>query len=105
MKPVKVTDADLAFGGDMSDLLPSMSEIPENFKYENTEWNKIVADWFYYGLKNVKWYPKEGIDPKDAVSHVQAILGSYEPKHEHKVAGVAYLLSEFFEKIEYERAK
>lgn len=105
MQPIKVTDAALAFGGDMKTLLPKMEDIPEEFKKENTKWNKVVSDWFYNGLKVSKWSPKEGVDLNEAVRHIQAILGSFEPKHEHKMAGCAYLLSEFFDDIQYERAK
>jgi hypothetical protein len=35
---------------------------------------------------------KEGIDPELANRHLNAILRSFEPTHEHKITGVAYLL-------------
>jgi hypothetical protein len=32
-------------------------------------------------------------------------MSSWEPKHEHKEAGCAYLLSEFFDDVNYKKAK
>jgi hypothetical protein len=104
-KPIEVTGLEIAFGGDMKKLLPPLNEIPEEFKRGRTKWNDIVSTWFFRGLKNIKCKPKEGIDEKAALQHVRAIMASWEPKHEHKEAGCAYLLSEWFEDIEYEAAK
>ncbi|RKN75023.1 hypothetical protein [Paenibacillus ginsengarvi] len=101
----EVTDLNLAFGGDMKKLLPPYNEIPQEFRSERSKWNKVVSDWFYYGLKNAEWNPKEGVETQKALRHVKAIMGSWEPKHEHKEAGCAYLLSEFFHDVKYERAK
>ncbi len=101
----EVTDLDIVFGGRAMELLPPYSEIPEEFRDGRTKWNKVVSDWFFCGLKNCKWVPKEGIDTGKALRHIKAILGSFEPKHEHKEAGCAYLLSEWFEDVTYERAK
>jgi hypothetical protein len=41
--------------------------------------------------------PKEGIDKIKALKAITSILRSFEPKHEHKEAGAAFLLSEWFE--------
>lgn len=101
MKPIKVNDVDTAFGGNMNELLPPMAEIPEEFKRSNTKWNKVVNDWIFSGLYDCKWTPKEGINSSEALRHVQSILVSFDPKHEHKEAGCAYLLSCFFEEVEY----
>lgn len=105
LKPKKVEDIDLAFGGKTDELLPKYDEIPEEFKKENTKWNKYISDWFYIGIKLISVKPKEGVDPMDARRHITAILASYQPKHEHKMAGCAYLLSEFFDEFEYEVIK
>lgn len=105
LKPKKVTDADLAFGGAVNELLPAYADIPQEFKQGSNKWNTVVSDWFYYGLKGVVWEPNEGIDVKDALRHVKAVLGSYAPKHEHKMAGCAYLLSEFFADVTYVKGK
>jgi hypothetical protein len=100
-----VSGIDLCFGGDMKKLLPAWKDIPDEFKDGNSKWNKVVSDWFFRGLKNVKWTPKPGINSSKAVAHINAIMSSFEPKHEHKEAGCAYLLSEFFDDVTYETIK
>lgn len=105
LKPQDVNGVDLAFGGDMNKLLPKWDEIPDEFKRYGNKWVKVVSDWFYCGLVKAEWKPKPGIDEKNALRHVKACMGSWEPKHEHKEAGCAYLLSEFFEDVAYTRGK
>lgn len=104
-KPIEVNGIDAAFGGNMKKLLPAWNEIPEEFKHRRNKWVDVVGDWFFCGLKNCRWTPKEGIDTGRALAHIKAIMASWEPKHEHKEAGCAYLLSEFFEDVKYDRAK
>lgn len=85
-------------------LMPKYENIPKEFKNWNGrgKWNKVVSDWFFYGLKNAKWTPKPGVDTQKALRHVKVVLGSWEPKHEHKEAGVAFLLNEWFVDVKYE---
>jgi hypothetical protein len=99
MKPKKVSDVELAFPAQVMHLLPKWEDIPEEFKNDNTNWNSLVSEWFFGGLSG-KFIPKEGIDLKMAMRHLQACMHSYQPKHEHKEAGVAYLMSQWFEKFE-----
>jgi hypothetical protein len=99
-QPQPVDDLALSFGGRMADLLPPVSEIPAEFhRHNGTEWNRRVSAWFFSGLKG-RLVPREGVDSRVAVRHLQAILGSWEPKHEHKEAGVAYLMSLWFDRFE-----
>ena len=98
LTPQPVTDLELAFGGDVSRLLPPMDEIPEEFhRHPGTGWNRLVSAWFFRGLEALEVEPKEGIDKNAALRHVKAVMGSWQPKHEHKEAGIAYLLSQWFE--------
>jgi hypothetical protein len=89
----------------MSVLMPKYSEVPEEFRdfRGKNRWVKVVNEWFFNGLKNPRWKPKKGIDKDMALDHVSYILSSWEPKHEHKVAACAYLLSEFFDDVEYDK--
>jgi hypothetical protein len=98
-KPVDVDGIDTAFGGKMAVLLPPRDEIPEEFWRGRTPWNTVVSDWFFSGLRDAKWKPKKGIDQATALRHLMAILASWEPKHEHKEAGVAYLMSLWFRRV------
>ncbi|MCY8577536.1 hypothetical protein MOD24_16960 [Bacillus haynesii] len=97
IKPIGVSDSEIAFGGSV-DLLPKMNDIPHEFKYERNEWTNAIWEWFYEGKRPENLSPKPGIDSEEALRHIKAALRSFEPKHEHKMAGCAYLLSQFFEK-------
>lgn len=102
-----VTDADLTFGGNIKTLLPAFEQIPQEFKgaSSNNKWNRFIADWFYSGLTHLEVKAKNDIDTKKALRHIGAVLGSFEPKHEHKMAGCAYLASCFFEDVKYQVKK
>lgn len=100
--PKEVTDLDMAFGGSSADFLPALDEIPDEFRRHNgTKWNKIVCDWFFAGLKDCVSHPKDGIDAKNAWRHMSSAMRSFEPQHEHKEAGVAYLMSLWFDEVTY----
>ena len=98
MKPALVTRLEMAFPTNVRELMPRMEDIPKEFKDRNngTEWNRLFGDWFYNGLESLDLTPKEGIDKEQALRHIQTVMGSWEPKHEHKEAAVAYLLSLWF---------
>lgn len=107
MFPIKeFTDVELVFPTSVDGLMPAYKDIPKEFRDWNSpgKWNKVMSDWFYKGLKNAKWKPKPGVDEAKALRHIKYILGSWEPKHEHKAAGVAYLLNEWFKDVTYETA-
>lgn len=96
--PHQVPDVLIAFPGSLGDLLPSMSIIPEEFKNDRSgnPWLKWQSVWFYEGLPGYP-SPKDGISLDLAMRHLSCIQRSFEPKHEHKVAAVAWLASRWFE--------
>ena len=103
-KPKVVTGAELAFGPKkLSDVLPPMSEIPDEFKKSKTQWNDVISRWFYSGLsKETQFIPKDGMSQEDfdnALNQIKCILCSFKPKQEHKEAGTAYLLSLWFKDV------
>lgn len=95
MTPQKIDDVDVAFPAKVSHLMPKFEEIPANYP-NKSKWLQFQSDWFYTGIKGKDLKVKEGIDKRDAIRHLQAIQGSFEPKHEHKEAAVAYLASLWF---------
>ena len=106
MIPIQdVTDADVAFPARVAHLMPAYADIPKEFKVDSTKWNQLVTDWFFSGLTNLALTPKDGVDKTKALRHLKCILGSFEPKHEHKEAAVAYLLSEWFSDATWEKAR
>jgi hypothetical protein len=84
--------------------MPPHKEIPEEFKNMNSrnKWNQLFSDWFYCGLKSLELTPKEGVDKDKAIYFIRCIMGSWEPKHEHKEAACAFLLNEYFSNVKYE---
>jgi hypothetical protein len=101
VKPVEVDDVTMAFPANViGKYLPVNKDIPQEF-WRGNKWTDIANQWFCEGLpKSVEFHAKSGINAESAFRHCKAIMGSFEPQHEHKIAGVGYLLSEFFEKID-----
>ena len=98
--PKEITDLDMAFGGKMSELLPPYDKLPEDFQRRRNSWTNMVDRWFFSGLpKDTPIVVKEGIDGQKALRHIKTIMSSFQPKHEHKTAGCAYLLSIWFQKF------
>lgn len=110
-KPVVLSGLDVAFGAGhdlMEKVLPAWKEIPEDFtwnggsgKGEARQWIHKVEDWFYKGITALKVTMKEDVDPDVALRHLRCIIGSFEPKHEHKTAGAAYLMSLWYHRFDY----
>lgn len=98
--PIEITDLVLAFPADVTDLLPTYGEVPEEFKISTNPWVRIVSSWFAFGLPaDVEFHCKPGVDGETAFRQLSAVLRSFQPKHEHKIDGAAYLMSLFFEKV------
>ena len=103
IKVIEISTLDLAFPTNVDGILPAWEEIPDQFKkWNGTKWNRLFNDWFHLGLKSIKLIPKKGIDIEKAIRMVSYCMRSWEPKHEHKEAGCAYLLSEFFKDAKWE---
>jgi len=99
-----ISDPELVFG--TTKLLPKRSEVPEEFDYRGGSiWNKLFTDMFFCGLEELDITPKEGVDVNAALKCVKAHMGSWEPKHEDKEAGVAYMMSILFEDATWTAAK
>lgn len=98
MYPIaNVDDATVVFPASVRHLMPPQVDIPDEFKgMGRTRWNKLFNDWFFFGLESLELTPREGVDKSKALRHIRAVMGSFEPKHEHKEAAVAYLLNEWF---------
>lgn len=101
--PQAITDIQLAFPAGVLDLMPSMADIPEDFRLDRGDarpWIKFQQQWFFHGLpKGTTFRVRDGIDRTAALRHLSAIQGSWAPSHEHKQAAVAYLASLWFEEV------
>jgi hypothetical protein len=104
--PIEVDDIAVGMGArSMEGILPPYKDIPEEFKQSHGKWIDFVDDWFFKGIELKEVVMKEGIDKKKAFRHLQSIMHSWSPGHEHKTAGVAYLASLWFEKVDYVAGK
>lgn len=83
-------------------LLPEQEAIPEDVPHV---WSHFIGYWFaaiYTGKglpADTEFHAKGDFSAEKAYRHVDACMRSYEPKHEHKMAGCAYLASCFFDKV------
>lgn len=101
--PVEVDDVTMAFPASViGKYLPPIEEIPERFKrHDATDMHRLVSRWFYEGLiGSTSFDLREGVDKRLALRHLAACLGSFEPKHEHKEAGCAYLCALWFKRVQ-----
>ena len=99
-QPHEVDDVTIAFPANLGDLLPPYDEIPEEFRDMNARgpYQKFQAKWFYEGIKDSEIpEARPDIDRKNALRHLMAIQGSFDPRHEHKVAAVSWLASKWLE--------
>jgi hypothetical protein len=98
-KPVKIRDVDLAFPASVvGKLLPLWDDIPKEFKDQRSEWSSFVNRWFCAG-SHFTPEAKEEFDKDEVWRHLQACMGSFEPEHNHKIAGVACLMSLWFKPL------
>ena len=105
---MQVTDNMIKKGADLKLLsentyLPAWEDIPEEFKESYTKWNKLFSDWFFCGLAKltVTINPDITSDKDDIIAFLDPIMRSMNSQHQHKEAGVAYLLSEIFVDAEW----
>lgn len=108
--PVQVSDVEMAFPAKVRHLMPAMKDIPDEFRRlgfsmggepSPQKFNWIAQTWFSKGLpETTEFHLRPGIDGEKAIRHLHCILGSFQPKHEHKIAAVGFLLSEWCEDIE-----
>lgn len=87
--------------------MPKWDDVPETFHdWHHEPHCKAVSHWFYKGpdavvdnaivIDGVRFTPRAGVDMGKALVALQAALTSWEPKHEHKIAGCGFMLSQWF---------
>lgn len=99
-EPKKVYDVMLAFPANVcKEHLPSMAEIPEEFKDSQHPAVILVENLVcgrYRGMQ-VSFKPREGLEAKRVWRHILVCLRSFEPRHERKIAGAAFLVNEWID--------
>lgn len=108
MLAIPEVDAAGAAFGDIKDM-PKWEALPKEFR-DNWHYNpfcKVASSLFYEGgnLMERGLTPKEGVDEHKVYRILRAWLGSWAPKHEHKIAAVGYALSEWFDRDDKKATK
>lgn len=91
----------------MKTFLPTMDEIPSEFKGEYgdaVKWCDAVNDFFFCGAKEITMTCRNGIKQEDVIRHIRLVISSWEPPHEQKIAGCAWLLSLWVVQMAYDSA-
>ncbi|MGO4316672.1 hypothetical protein [Agrobacterium sp. MCAB5] len=86
------TGASAAFGARLNDY-PPMSAVPEVRK----EFRNAFSTLFFRGgsLADFGLSIKPGLDRNQVMTALRSLMSSFDPKHEHKEAVVAWCLSEW----------
>lgn len=100
-----VNDVSIAFG-DIRHM-PKYETLPEAFQdWRDEKHCRAIGKWFFSGaagtpngivIDDKTYTAKPGVDATKALRAIKAVLGSWEPKHEHKMAACGYMLSQWFE--------
>ena len=96
-KPTIVTDVDLAFPAQVHHLMPDRTVIVKSRDSETFRFYSELAErWFFRGLSAAE-VPKvkSGLDEELVWRHLGCIMKSFEPKHEHKIDAVAFLMMQW----------
>lgn len=86
-----IQDVEMAFSTDR--LLPAWEDIPQEFRDGNQYTRMAEALMYGWPLPDGTIEMQEGFTPEMLNRAVRSHLQSYGPKHEHKVAGVGYMMS------------
>lgn len=105
MKIPELSDMDVMCG-DIKHM-PKFETLPDKFQdFCNNLYCDAVANWSYSGgnmfltgvaISGDIFTAKDGVDSTKALRAIKAVLGSWEPKHEHKLAACGFMLSEWFD--------
>jgi hypothetical protein len=98
-KLASITDAEVAFSTER--LLPKCGDIPRDF-FNGNIYTRIAEAIFFGGkIPSGELHFREGFIDDAAATDlrkcIQAHIGSFGPKHEHKIAGVGYMFSQVCE--------
>jgi len=92
--PKPVSDLDVMMGAtSVAEILPAAAEFQPFYK---SKFADVVTGLFFNGGSTREWEAKDGVDRDQALRHFKAVLKSFTPSHEVKIAACAFMLSEWF---------
>lgn len=96
-QPPLVSDIDCAFPTRWRELLPPWGDLTEAEKRGNGPYCDALQSLFFRGgrLSDHGIVPKPGVELKRVMRYIQATLGDFGPKHEHKIGGIAHMLAKW----------
>jgi hypothetical protein len=111
-KPFKINKED--FYCSIGKIIPEWSDIPEYFRNRHykynpvdddvlSKWFRLQSDWFYFGIKNLKMIPKNGIEKSQIIDYLALVNQIVNVEQEHKVAAFAYLCSIWIEAATWQK--
>lgn len=87
-----ITTLDASFG--TTKYLPAREDIPKEFESSRNPYVRVINAIFHgEKMPDMSINLAPGVQIPLLQRFIRAHLASFEPKHEHKIAGVAYLLS------------
>lgn len=86
-----ITDPEWAFSTER--LLPAWEDIPEEFKKGNIYTELATALFYGTAMPECGIELHEGVEAEKLNRCIRAHLQSWGPKHEHKIAGVGFMIS------------
>lgn len=100
-QPVAVSRVQQAFPADLGDLLPPLDLIPEVFQKGRAGHVSTYARAMAIGRidESLALIKRDDVDSEVAWKHLCTIAGSFEPRHEHKEAALAWLISLWFRDV------
>jgi hypothetical protein len=103
-----VTDEELAYPLDVEHLMPKYLDIPSEFKdWSRNRWAELFSQLFYGDVKGLCLVRKRDVDAETAERawrQMDCIRRSWSPKHEHKAAACAYILSCYFDDYSFDES-
>lgn len=92
--PKPVSDAEFAFPTRVIGyFIPGWDELPETFQQGTSGYENLAILACFNGIELLSEALRDEVDAALARRQLIAIVRSFQPKHEHKEAAIAYLLS------------
>lgn len=89
-----------AFGADMN-AYPPLDAMPEEYRRGRADGCEIASKLFYEGGKMSDFgrVIMKGVDNTEFLTTLRAMLSSFSPKHEQKMAAAGLLIDTYTEKL------
>ena len=92
--PKPVSDVQFAFPANIiGTLIPEWDDLPDEFRNRTSGYEELARHACFNNVELRPQVLRDGVDAELANRQLNAIVRSFQPKHQHKEAAIAYLLS------------